>query len=157
MQTVDQAFPDGNIAKPPRKKLGCAFALLPIGAVVLLVVSIWYGYSSYQFVSSGIEVEGTVVRLESSSSADSGTTYSPVFRYTVDGQEYEYESVNSSSPPTHKVGEITTLLYDPNNPEKARENSFWELWLMPIILCPISIFMLLLSIAIPMLVRMMPQ
>ncbi len=157
MQTVDQAFPDGNITKPPRKKLGCAFALLPIGAVILLAVSIWYGYSSYQFVSNGVKVEATVVRLESSSSADSGITYSPVFRYTVDGVDYEYESVNSSSPPTHEVGEVSTLLYNPNNPAKARENSFWELWLMPIILCPASIMMLMLSIVIPMFVRAMPQ
>ncbi|WKZ35746.1 MAG: DUF3592 domain-containing protein [Anaerolineales bacterium] len=157
MQTVDQAFPDGNITKPPRKKLGCAFALLPIGAVILLAVSIWYGYSSYQFVSNGVKVEAAVVRLESSSSADSGITYSPVFRYTVDGVDYEYESVNSSSPPTHEVGEVSTLLYNPNNPAKARENSFWELWLMPIILCPASIMMLMLSIVIPMFVRAMPQ
>lgn len=157
MQTVDQAFPDGNTTKPPRKKLGCAFYLLPISAVILLAVSIWYSYSSYQFVSNGVKVEGTVVRLESSHSSDSGTTYSPVFRYTVNGQEYEYESVNSSNPPTHEVGEVSTLLYDPNDPEKARENSFWELWLMPVILCPSSIFMLILSITIPFLVRMMPQ
>ncbi|MBM4428058.1 MAG: DUF3592 domain-containing protein [Chloroflexi bacterium] len=157
MQTVDQAFPDGNTPKAPRRKLGCAFALLPISAVIMLIVSLWYSYSSYQFISSGIEVEGTVVRLASSHSSDSGTTYSPVFRYSVNGQEYEYESVNSSNPPTHEVGDVTTLLYQPDNPAKARENSFWELWLMPVILCPISIMMLLLSIAIPFLVRLMPQ
>lgn len=153
MQTVDQAFPDGDITKPPRKKLGCAFALLPISAIIMLIVSIWYGYSSWNFYSNGVEVQGTVVRLESSSSADTGTTYSPVFRYTVDGVDYEYESVNSSSPPTHKVGEVTTLLYDPKNPAKARENSFWELWLVPCIMCPASFVMGILSVAIPTIVR----
>ncbi len=107
------------------------------------------------FYTNGIEVQGTVVRLESTHSSDSGTTYSPVFRYTVDGQEYEYESVNSSSPPTHEVGEVTTLLYDPKNPSKARENSFWELWLLPCIMCPISFVMLVLSAGIPLLVRRM--
>lgn len=157
MQTVDQAFPNRNTPKPPRKKLGCAFALLPISALIMLIVSLWYGYSSYQFASSGIEVEGTVIRLESSHSSDSGTSYSPVFRYTVNGQDYEYESVNSSNPPTHQVGDVTTLLYQPDNPAKARENSFWELWLMPAILFPISIMMLILSIVIPFLVRLMPQ
>lgn len=157
MQTVDEIFSDGNTTKPPRRKLGCAFALLPIGAVIMLIISLWFGYSSYQFVSSGIEVEGTVVRLESSHSSDSGTSYSPVFRYTVNGQEYEYESVNSSNPPTHQVGDVTTLLYQPDNPAKARVNSFWELWLAPVILFPISIMMLILSIVIPFLVRLMPQ
>jgi hypothetical protein len=157
MQTVDQVFPGSGGGNKSPRKLGCAFALLPISAMIMLAVSLWYGYSSYQFVSSGIEVEGTVVRLESSNSSDSGISYSPVFRYTVNGQEYEYESVNSSNPPTHAVGDSTTLLYQPDNPAKARENSFWELWLMPAILFPISIGMLLLSIVIPFLVRLMPQ
>lgn len=154
MQTTDQAFQSGN-SKPSPRKLGCAFALLPISAVILLVVSVWYAYSSYIFSSTGIEVQGTVVRLESSHSADSGTTYSPVFSYTVNGRQYEYESVNSSSPPSNQVGDVETLLVNPNNPGKARQNSFWELWLMPCILFPISIVMIVLSIGIPFLVRRM--
>lgn len=153
MQTIDQAFTDGNNQNRPRKKLGAAFLLLPISAVILFGVSIWYTYSSYMFYSNGVQVEGTVVRLETSSSSDTGTAYSPVFRYTVDGVDYEYESVNSSNPPTHRVGDVTTLLYDPENPAKARENSFWELWLLPCILCPASFVMLILSAAIPAMMR----
>ncbi len=154
MQVGNQPYQQGNINKSPRK-LGCAFALLPISAVILLGVSIWYAYTSYTFYSNGIEVQGTVVRLESSHSADSGTTYSPVFSYTVDGQQYEYESVNSSSPPSNQVDDVETLLVDPNKPNKARQNSFMELWLLPCILCPISFIMIILSIGIPLLVRRM--
>jgi hypothetical protein len=155
MQTADQAFPDGINQNRPRKKLGAAFLLLPISAVIMFGLSIWYAYSSFMFYNNGVQVEGTVVRLASSGGSD--IAYSPVFRYTVDGVDYEYESVNSSNPPTHRVGDVTTLLYDPDNPAKARENSFWELWLIPVILCPVSIMMLMLSIVIPMLVRAMPQ
>jgi hypothetical protein len=104
------------------------------------------------FFTTGTEVEGTVVRLESSSS-DGSTTYSPVFSYTYEGQQYEYESVNSSNPPTNEVGDVETLLVDPANPSKARQNSFWELWLLPVILCPTSFGMIILSIGIPLLVR----
>jgi len=154
MQIENQAFSTGNTDKSPRK-LGCAFVLLPISAIILLGVSVWYTYSSYMFYSKGIEVQGTVVRLESSSSSEGGTTYSPVFSYTVDGQQYEYESVNSSNPPANMVGDVETLLVDPNNPGKARQNSFWELWLLPFILCPVSVFMIILSIGIPLLVRRM--
>lgn len=155
MQSADQVFPTGNKIRNPRK-LGCAFILLPFSAVILLIVSVWYTYSSWNYYSNGVEVQATVTRLESSTSSEGGTTYSPVFRYTVNGQEYEYESVNSSDPPSHEVGEVVTLLYNPDNPTKARENSFWELWLLPIILCPVSMMMVALSIAIPMLVRRMP-
>ena len=149
MQSGNQSFN----AEPPRRKLGGAFMLLPISAVILLGVSIWYTFSSFGFYYNGVETEATVVRLESSHSTDSGTTYSPVYRYTVNGEQYEYESVNSSSPPSHQVGEVVTLLYDPDDPGRARVNSFWELWLLPCIMCPVSFVMVLLSIAIPFLVR----
>jgi Protein of unknown function (DUF3592) len=139
-----------------RRKLGCAFALLPIAAIILAVVGGWYLYSSWTYYSKGVEVQGTVVRLESHSSSDGGDTYSPVFSYSVDGKPYEYESVNSSSPPSNEVGDVVTLLYNPDNPAKARQNSFWELWLLPLVLCPSSIFMIALSIFIPLLMRMVP-
>lgn len=151
MQAGNQSFQQGNI-QAPRRKLGCAFLFLPIAAVIMLGVSVWYSYTSYVFSTTGVEVQGTVVRLESSFS-DGSTTYSPVFSYTFEGQNYEYESVNSSDPPSNQVGDVEMLLVNPANPSKARQNSFWELWLMPCILGPVSIFMLLLSIGIPLLVR----
>jgi hypothetical protein len=154
MQVGNESFQQGNVTKP-RRSLGCAFLLLPIAAVIMLGVSIWYTYTSYVFSSTGVEVPGTVVRLESSHSSEGGTTYSPVFSYTYEGQTYEYESVNSSSPPSNQVGDVETLLINPNNPAKARQNSFMELWLVPCIMGPISVFMLLLSIVIPVAVRKM--
>src|SRR5689334_13602384 len=153
MRIGSEPIQQGNVTKP-RRQLGCAFLLLPLAAVIMLGVSIWYTYTSYVFASTGVEVPGTVVRLEDSYS-DGSYTYSPVFRYTYQGQEYEYESVNSSDPPTNQVGDVETLLVNPNNPSKARQNSFWELWLMPCILGPVSLFMLLLSIVLPIMVRKM--
>jgi hypothetical protein len=118
----------------------------------MLGVGIWFGYSSYDYYSNGVEVEETVVRLAVNTDED-GTSYSPVFRYTVEGQEYEYESINASSPATHSVGDVQTLLIDPEDPVRARQNSFFELWLLPAILFPTGVFMLLLSIIIPVIVR----
>lgn len=118
----------------------------------MLGAGLWFGYTSYKFYSTGVEVEGTVVRLAVVSDAD-GTSYSPVFRYTVDGREYEYESINAADPPTHSVGDVQTLLVDPEDPGRARANSFFELWLLPAILLPTAVFMLLLSIIIPIISR----
>ncbi|MCB9109632.1 MAG: DUF3592 domain-containing protein [Anaerolineales bacterium] len=157
MQSADEAFPDHKSNKPPRRKLGLAFVLLPLSAIVTAAIGVWYTYTSFVFYTTGERVQATVVRLEESYSSDTGATYSPVYSYTVDGQNYEYESINSSDPPTRRVGETATLLYDPENPAKARENSFWELWLLPFILCPASIFMVVLSIAIPVFIRRMPS
>jgi len=155
MQSGKQVYQQIN-AGAKRPKLGCAFVLLPIGGIILALVGGWYLYSSWTYYSKGVEVQGTVVRLESHSSSDGGDSYSPVFSYTVDGKQYEYESVNSSNPPSNKVGDVVTLLYNPDNPAKARQNSFWELWLLPLVLCPASIFMMALSIFIPLLTRMTP-
>ena len=148
MQVVNQAIP----VSKPRQKLGCGFALLPLSAIILAVVGIWYAVVSWRFYSTGVKVEGTVVRLAESSDSD-GVSYSPVFSYTVNGQQYEYESVNSSNPPDYSVGDKVILLYDPAKPERARQNSIWELWLLPGILCPVALFMMVLSIGIPLLVR----
>lgn len=155
MRIGSEPVQQSNTPTPSRRKLGCAFILLPISAVILLGVSAWYLYSSYIFSTTGVEVPGTVVRLESSHSSEGGTTYSPVFSYTYEGQPYEYESVNSSNPPSNEMGDVETLLVNPNDPSKARQNSFWELWLLPCILFPVSFVMIILSIGIPLLVRRM--
>lgn len=152
MQAGNQPFSSGSVV-PPRPKLGCAFILLPLGGFILLGVAVWYGVTSYLFSANGIEVQGTVVRLEESSGGEGGTTYSPVFSYEIDGQQYEYESVNSSSPPTHDVGDVEILLIDPEKPDRARQNSFWELWLLPCILGPVALLMLVLSAIIPVIIR----
>jgi hypothetical protein len=152
MQINDQNFQpiNGGIKRP---RLGCAFALLPIAAIILTVVGSWYLYTSWMFFSKGIKVQATVVRLESSSSSDSGITYAPICSYQVDGKTYEVKSGTTSDPPLHKKGDVVTLFYDPNHPQNARENSLWELWGIPLIICPISVVMLFLSIAIPLLMR----
>jgi hypothetical protein len=152
MQTVDEVFPAENNKKKSPRKLGCAFILMPFSAVILLAVSVWFTYSSYIFSTTGVEVQGTVVRLASSTS-DGSRTYSPVFSYSYEGQQYEYESINSSNPPANEVGDVETLLVNPTNPSKARQNNFWELWLLPAILCPVSFGMIIMSIGIPILVR----
>ena len=151
MQVTDQPYQQGS---KPRRSLGCAFALLPISAVILLGLGIWYTYTSYNFATNGVEVQGTVVRLDASTS-DGSTTYSAVFEYTYEGQTYEYNSGISSNPPTNSVGDVEVLLVDPAKPSKARQNSFWDLWLIPVIMCPISFMMVVLSIAIPFFVRRM--
>ncbi len=151
MQVNYHDFQSVTVQKPKRK-LGCAFFLLPLFGLIMLGVGGWFGYSSYDFVSNGFEVEGTVIRMETVSS-DDGVSYSPVFSYRVDGQQYEYESVNASNPPSKQVGEVSTLLIDPDDHSRARENSFWELWLLPAILVPVALFMILLSIIIPVIFR----
>ena len=150
MQSADQAFePKKRNTNKQGNSGGNGWWIIMLHAtwIILLIIGVWYGYTSWRFSSEGSEVDATVIALNESSDSD-GTTYSPVFEYQVGGKTYQYESVNSSNPPTHHVGERTTLLVMPDDPEKARENSFWEMWLLPAIMCPVSGLVAVISIAL---------
>ncbi len=114
---------------------GCLVIFLNLLLGGLFLGGSYIAYNNYQLRTNGASTIGTVIRLEESSS-DGSTTYSPVFQYEVDGQNYEFESGNSSSPPTHRVGETDTIFYDPANPAKAQIDSFMDMWFAPgMLLC----------------------
>lgn len=114
---------------------GCLVIFLNLVFLSLLGGGGYIAYNNYQLRTNGATTTGTVIRLEESTS-DGSTTYSPVFQYVVNGQTYEFESQNSSSPPTHRVGDEDTIFYDPTNPEKAQIDSFFDMWLAPgLLLC----------------------
>lgn len=116
---------------------GCSLYSLHLIWICLAAIGLYYAYVSWQFISNGVKVDAIVVEMDTHSDSD-GTSYSPIFEYAYEGKTYRYNSVNSSNPPTHRVGDHTVLLVNPENPEKARENSFWELWLLPAIMLPVS-------------------
>jgi len=118
-----------------RLKSCCLLVLLNLMWVVMLGVAYYYGHTSWSLSQNGSRVGGVVVALEESAGTDgSGVTYSPVIRYEVDGRAHTFTSSNSSDPPAYDIGERVVLLYDPADPERARINSWWELWLMPVVL-----------------------
>lgn len=67
----------------------------------------------------GIEVPGIVVGLQENYDSD-GSTYTPIVQFRMgSGQSIEFASSYSSSPPAYRVGETVTVVYPPENPEKA--------------------------------------
>ncbi|HEY2980718.1 MAG TPA: DUF3592 domain-containing protein [Anaerolineales bacterium] len=148
MQTADEAFEPKKRKKSNSGGNWWWLIMLHSTWVILFGLGAWYGFTSWRFVSAGSEVPATVIALTENYSSDSGTTYSPVFEYRVNGQTYTYESVNTSDPPSHQVGDRATLLVDPSNPKRARENTFWELWLLPVIMCPVSLLVAVIAIVL---------
>jgi hypothetical protein len=101
----------------------------------MLGAAYYYGRTSWTLSRGGSTVGGTVVALkESPATQDSGVTYAPVIGYEVGGRAYTFTSGNSSDPPAYRVGERVEVLYDPGDPTRARIDSWWELWLMPVVL-----------------------
>ncbi len=63
------------------------------------------------------------------------TTYVPVVEfYTPDHQRFEHISSTGANPPSWKVGDTATVLYDPKDPMQAEIDSFSNMWLGVLIL-----------------------
>jgi hypothetical protein len=117
---------------------GCLSIVLHSIWILLLFGGLYYAFNSWQLTSNGVEVDAVVVDSGIQSDTE-GTSYSPIYEYTYEGQTYQYDSPGSSSTLTHKIGDHATLLIDPSKPDRARENSFAPLWMLPSILIPLSL------------------
>ncbi|MCW5876693.1 MAG: DUF3592 domain-containing protein [Anaerolineales bacterium] len=128
----------------PRRSGG--FGCLLLGALNLMVVgmlaaTVFFGWRSYRLYTGGERTIAHVVRMVSSSDSEGDCcVYSPVFEYTVEGQQYGFESRNASSPPAYQVGQQVEILYNPEDPNDAVVNSFFEMWLVTALLCPSTLF-----------------
>lgn len=94
-------------------------------------------FSSKAYKATGTVVELKKVRRLSTSSSGSKshvTTYYPVVRYqTKEGKNVTVTSLSGSYPAPYKRGDHVTILYDPENPRRAKIESFSSMWLAPIL------------------------
>ena len=112
--------------------MGVVFGL---AGFLLLGIGVFTFIRTRRFVSSSQEVKGTVIRIISSAGSEGGTVYAPVFRFTtIQGQTIEVEEKVYSSSAGFSVGEVVDLLYDPQNPTKARAKKWFNLYFVPMLL-----------------------
>ena len=118
-----------------------------IGAAILMILAgVFMGlaggyflFQSLQLSTRGLQVDAVVVDLVQS---PNDRTAAPIYEYTVDGETYHFRSKTKSYPHL-LIGDHQTLVYDPNNPARATENTFSDLWLLPSITCIASPLLLL--------------
>jgi len=90
------------------------------------------GQNTREFLADAREVPGQIVAEEQSTDSEGDASYSPVYSYQVDGEQYRHtSSVSSSSHPN--IGETVTILVDPADPTEARADTFMELWFLPVL------------------------
>lgn len=118
------------------KVVAVTFSL--IGSVFLMV-GVGFGWSSCSLLGVAERTEGTVIRL-AGNGPRRGTA--PVVEFFLDGNRREFQSWLSTSPPQFNVGDKVTVLYDPNDPQRASIESFVTLWLFPTIFGGIGAVML---------------
>ncbi len=109
--------------------VGVIFAIAGFG---MLILSGFLFVSSQKFVRNSIAASGTVTGLARQTNTNHGTTsytYSPEVSFTdKNGNEHSFVSNTSSNPPAYRAGDIIKILYNPQNSQDAKIDSFFELW-----------------------------
>jgi hypothetical protein len=99
----------------------------------------YFTIKTNKFLETVVKTEGKVIEMEKSYS-DGDTKYCPIFTFVDNsGNEHRARSSVSSFPPPYEVGDNIPILYDPQNPEKADIDSFWNLWLASVVFYVLSV------------------
>lgn len=96
-----------------------------VGAGLLALAAVLFQHSR-AFEANAVATEGVVVELVESRSDDS-ITYRPVVTFTTDeGTRVTFTSRAGSNPPVYSLGDPVEVLFDPDNPQNARLDGFFE-------------------------------
>ncbi len=112
-------------------------------AVLMLVIAVLTGISTQRKLAREVSTLAQVTALTERKDSQGNTFYYPVVSFelpaVVGGSGAERENVQlpeGSWPPSHRVGELVTVLYDPQNPLDARIASAGgtaDLWIWTIV------------------------
>ena len=99
------------------------------GPVLLLIATIT-GIEKAIFVHSSVKTDGVVFGMRPVYERRSNKTWYPVFQFTAkDGRSFTVTSDVGERPFPWRPPQQVTILYDPDNPENARIDSFAQLWM----------------------------
>lgn len=125
-----------------------------IGVIILLPtlgvigLGVFFYFEACAFEHRSVSCLGKVVALQSSQGENGTTLYTPSFTYTdAAGVVRQGRSNSATNPPAYAIGGPISLRYDPKNPSDVRVDSFWSIWLGPMICTLLTIpFLLFASI-----------
>ncbi len=106
--------------------------------IIIIIIAIGWGIKTYQFVKYGIQVKGTVVRL------NAGGSHPQIKFTTQDGKEIEFPQGGLIF--GYKVGDDVDVLYNLQNPQDAAVNSFGVFWGFPLLFFAIGFIFILVTI-----------
>lgn len=119
-----------------------AFAVIAGAALVIGVIVLW---NTVELYNAGTRTEGTVLEIRRTQTTEDEyvtrsdgseyrrtverSSFAPVIRFTTgDGREIEFHGRGGSDTALAE-GDRVTVIYDPDNPIRARIVSFLDLWL----------------------------
>jgi len=113
------------------------FTAVGLGLLIGAVLSFQH---TRRFLATAISVPGIVTenvwQEQRSSNNNRGGSFYPRIRFrTTQGQEISIITKTGTNPPSYRVNDTVTVLYDPQQPYHAAIRSFMELWFLPTLLC----------------------
>jgi len=86
------------------------------------------------FVATASHSPGKVTKLVEEN-GNHHIVYFPVFEFRdAYGQRHEIDSHSGSYPPEYEVGDKISVLYQTDKPDNATIDSFWNIWIWPVVL-----------------------
>ena len=97
---------------------------------------LWYVADARTFLATSLRTDGTVVALERKRNAKGFDTDHPVVQFIAPqtNETVEIRSRFGVRPSPFAVSDRVEVAYDPADPKRARINSFWTVWFLPILL-----------------------
>lgn len=103
-----------------------------IGVIDLTASFLVYRHTE-RFVQSAGHAQGTVIKMVKADVRDADGARSPVYTFQDSaGKQHEIRSSAFRYPPAYQVGDTIPVIYQPDQPEKAKIDSFFEVWLFPL-------------------------
>lgn len=102
----------------------------------MVMGGVWYAADARTFLYTSLRTDGTIVALERKRNAKGFDTYHPVVRFIPPetNETVEFKSRFGVWPSPFAVSDRVEVAYDPADPRRARINSFWTIWFLPILL-----------------------
>lgn len=101
---------------------------------LLAALALFFFIRTRIFINNSQLTQGTITQMVYSRDSES-SGYTPVFRFrTLEGQDVEVSGNLRSNPPQFQVGQTIDVLYDPENPQKARIKKWMNLYFVSALL-----------------------
>lgn len=107
--------------------------------LLMLVAGVGTALESQSIVNNYIRVPGVVAEVDQSAAGGGGLEFTPIIRYTtLEGDAYQFRSsVTSNARPGRDAP--VDVLYNPDNPQDAIEDTFAALWMLPTVMLAIGV------------------
>ncbi|MBO9320163.1 MAG: DUF3592 domain-containing protein [Chloroflexus sp.] len=116
--------------------IGLTFTV--VGLVLLFIGLFWLNATSER-LKRMIDGTGTVVEVTRRRIGDDINYYPRIEFQTQTGETFQFESNTGGSSTSYRVGDQVPILYNPQMPQDATINSWYEIWLPPIVVTILSL------------------